>query len=189
MHRVIHQPRSWQWWLERAHGHCWVFLLLCSDQQESIGFRLGFFPSSFSIQAGETAWLVRSNHEQGVNASGGEGHVLVASWEKSREQRDVAYLQGRAAHSLSQFVCLSVGSGQLQHEVRMHMVRNKGVGAFLHRSSLGGTSSDLQLSARGEEGMLLVGSRLAPRRLLCRDRAFCGHLFAQAICKAGRSCP
>lgn len=30
-----------------------VFLLPCSDQQESVGFRLGFFfPSSFSIQAG-----------------------------------------------------------------------------------------------------------------------------------------
>jgi len=34
-----------------------------------------FFPSSFSIQAGEKVWLTQSNHEQGTNPPGSEGDV------------------------------------------------------------------------------------------------------------------
>ena len=65
----------------------------------------------------------------------------------------MAYLQVRAARSLSQFVCLSVGSGQLQCEVHACMVRKKGVGAFLSRSGslLGLSAKEAEAPPRWEE--------------------------------------
>lgn len=76
-------------------------------------------------------WLVQSNHEQGMNPPGSEGHISVTSWEKSRKRRDVTYLRIRAARPLSRFVCLLVGSGQLRCKVHERVVRKKSVGAFL----------------------------------------------------------